>query len=348
MMPSVAQISPEACIPYIDFCKEEFRERFRGSQYDTWCSFMEYYGGQVLNIAQYKEPEYERRILRALDKTHSDNESRGSFAYSIGKSGIRSEGVIPALIKMMKSQEEIAWGPLMAFRDAFIVRPAIVSEAIKLLQSQYIDTRIRAINYLAQIQYVTTTLYNGKQTELAYMVEDLFYKYKDEKYRSFSGYAIEYMGKVNHKNPKLEETVLQAAISIRNEVFTDIETLIRYLVNVNHFSPRFIGLLMSYQRITGKLDSSCYVANSYFENIERHVPETKQKFVKTVLMEFWYKNIIRAWKLRKELINANSDDMWAHQQEERVYRLGLALQKIVLCEDEKNQRIFLRKKKNQN
>jgi hypothetical protein len=339
MMVSLAQVSPESCIPYIESWKKKEKEKYRGTEYDIWCSFMEYYSGQILNVPQYKEQEYEGRILRYLDKTHVDVESRANLARAIGKSGIRSDGVIPTLIQMTRNDDEISASCLMTFRDSFIVRPEITEQAIRLLESEILYNRIRAMNYLSQIQHITKVMYNGKEVELTTMVEDLFFKYKDEQHSSFLGYAIEYMGKANHKNSKLEDTILKAALSQRSEVLSDIETLIRYLVNVNHFSPTFIGLLLSYQRITEHLDMSCYVANSFFENIERHIPQEKHKFMKTVLRNFCFENIAIIWKLRKYLLSNDSDDMWADQQAERLYRTGLALQKIVLCEDEAKKRI---------
>lgn len=334
MVISLAQVSPESCVPYIESLKKENKRKYTGSKYEVWSSFMEYYGGQILNISQFKEPEYEGRILRYLDKSNVDTESKSDVARAIGKSGIRSERLIPVLIELMRNDDEVSASSLMAFRDAFVVRPEIITEAIKLLESEIPYNRIRAMNYLSQIQYVTNVSYNGRELDLASMVADLFFKYKDEPHSSFCTYAIEYLGKVNYKNSNVETIVLEAALGQRTEVFSSIETLITYLINVNHFSPTFIYLLLSYQQITGDLQMSCYAANSYFENIERHVPEDKQKFVKNILMDFYFKNIIKVWKLRSYLSNNNDNLMWADDQIERLYRTSLALQKIILCEDE--------------
>lgn len=335
MVVSLAQVSPESCVPYIESLKKENKRKHTGSKYEVWSSFIEYYGGKILNIARFKEPEYEGRILRYLDKSNIDPESKSDIARAIGKSGIRSERLIPVLIELVRNDDEVSAYSLMAFRDAFIVRPEIITEAIKLLESAIPHNRIRAMNYLAQIQYVTSVNYNGRELDLASMVADLFFKYKDEPNSPFGTYAIEYLGKVNYKSSNVETTVLESALGQRTEVFSSIETLTTYLINVNHFSLKFLGLLLSYQQIAGDFRASCFAANSYFENIERYVPEGKQRFVKNVLMDFWFKNIIIIWKLRNYLKRDEYNGMWIDQQFERLFRTGLALQKMVLSEDER-------------
>jgi hypothetical protein len=261
---------------------------------------------------------------------------------NLAKLPIRNEVIVEKIAEVIDENERIAFGGLMYFRDLFIIKPEIIDKAIIYLDSGVIDTRNRAMNYLAEIQYPCEINHNGKIESLGSKIELMLYESNEEKHNSFVSYAIQYLGATNYSTPKLVEFLLEAAdLSKPDTFFSSREGIMKYLASINHFSHNFLFLILHYQVIRKDLSTSSQVSDDFFEHIERYVPEEHIKDVKSVLYEFCFRNTLLLYKIRDMLKRTSRSDLWANEQIERIFRTGMALQRIILFDDERKWRAKL-------
>ncbi len=335
---ALSKFKPDACRSFIEKWKAQKEPNLKKDEAELFVRFISYYAGAVLNISDYKAPEYEDKILEVLADGNPDKKNKVNLIRSLAKSNIRNQAIQNRLFEILESDEEMAFASLMYYRDLFIIKPEIIEKAISYIDSNYADTRIRAINYLADIQYSGEINYNARRVLLAEVIEEKLYNDHEDPNSSFRSYSVQYLAGVNYKNEKLENFLLEKALNEDpDQVFTDREVMMRYFVAVNHFSGKFLGLIMHYQKIRDVMTMSSGVSDNYFEHIERYVPEKYISMVKGYLYKFCFVNIKAFIRLINIFKNTSNSDLWANEQVERFMRTGLALQKIILYEDERKQ-----------
>ena len=223
---------------------------------------------------------------------------------------------------------------LMYFRDLFIIKHEIIEKAIILLEDNNIDTRIRAMNYLAVSRYSGLINYNGKEISLADRVKMLLNE--ADLNSSLFHYALDYLGNIRYNDYALEKRMLTEALKSSQEGFiSDRETIMRYLLNVGHFSGPYFKLVLHYQAIRLEISMGSSVSDKYFDKIDKYVPSEKLNSAREMLYNHAFRNIIQLYKIRKQLSGKNSDRIYGDQQRERLIRTSIALQKLLLVIDEK-------------
>lgn len=295
--------------------------------------FIRYYCALFLQLPGYDVREIEGNIIRILKDPNSTPEELHLILQASRKTGVRREKVISEVLTLMESNPGARADALMYFRDAFVVKQVVIEKAVLYLEDPNHYTIVRAVNYLETIQFDGNVKTDKGSIHPSEKIVKLLNDTSEDE-RAVT-YAIDYLGKVKYKTPEVVELLLQKLINPNTGLFTgERDHLVRYFMNIRHYSPVFFNFMLSLQTIKDHLDMHSFDSDTYFEKIELYIPEEHLKSARIALLAFFAQNSLNLFKIRKHLKDADSVSM-INTQLERYLRTSLALQKIVMYYDER-------------
>jgi hypothetical protein len=317
---------PLKCIDYAKRYLERVAVK-NPKQAESLSLFLRYYFAHVMNIPGYHEEEIEKEILSYLKFGSEPLENQSVLIRALYKTGVKNETLLKALLKHLYEETPLATPVFMYYRDLFVVTPEIIEQACRYLYSEDTEARRRAMNYLARIRYDGYFEHNRKRIRIADRVCELVFKSeKSELNQGTREYAVEYLANIGY----LENNTTNLMIEKLNDQSENglHSYILRYLMNVKFYSPSFLTLMFNLQNYSG----FSWEADQYFENIEKYIPRDKVHNAREHMLTFFLKDSLA---MRKKIKRKKEANDWTRKYDiENYFKRAVALQKIVLYEDE--------------
>lgn len=319
---------PDKCVDYSYIHLKRIIDK-KIPHHDTLSLFLRYYFAHVMHIPGYNEVEIEREVVDCLFQVDGEPRAQNALIRALYTTGIRNDTIISTLIEILNTNSPLATRIFMYFRDLFVVRYEIIELACRYLYSEDMEARRRAINYLAVIRYDGYFDRNGSKVRIAERALEIMSENRDQEYaKGGEDYALMYLANINYTGLNVTNIVIGLLNDHKHYLHKEA---ISYLMSTKYYSQSFFDLMCNSQDGLNYL----WESNRYFDNIEKYIPKDKINDAKHNLMSFFIKKSWALWKILKKTKNANKG--MAERNLKDYLRIALALQKIVLYEDEVKQ-----------